>query len=145
MILTRRSKFDVPRLTIYRTLCEGLETAEGIMDAIECFHHMTSELTEVTITQDEQAGWVLGEYCMLCRCRFCDHDFRSDFRYRCSEKLEHSGDCSTALSIHPTNTQRYFILRSKVSMAQGLWEDALNDANEVGSVTLRKLLHIEAA
>ena len=61
MKLTRRSKFNLPRLTIYRTLCEGLGTAEGIMDAIECFLQMANELTEETITQGEQAGWVLGE------------------------------------------------------------------------------------
>ena len=31
------------------------------MDAIECFHQMTNELTEERVAQDEQASWVLGE------------------------------------------------------------------------------------
>jgi hypothetical protein len=61
MKLTCRLKFNIPRLTIYRTLCEGLETVEGITDAIECFHQMENELPEETITQGEQAKWVLGE------------------------------------------------------------------------------------
>ena len=51
---------------------------------------------------------------------------------------------STALSIHPANTQRFFILRSKVCTAKDLWEDALNDADEVSSVVLCKSLDIEA-
>lgn len=88
----------------------------------------------------------------------CDHDSRSDFRYRCSETLERFGDeamdrrrheealkhYSAALSIHPVNTARFFILRSKVCMKKGLWEDALGDANRVSSIVSRQSLHIEA-
>ena len=59
--LTRRLKFKVPRLTTYRTLCEGLEMVDGIMDAVECYHRMASELTEEIITGGEQAKWFLGE------------------------------------------------------------------------------------
>ncbi|KAF8551249.1 hypothetical protein OG21DRAFT_1445453 [Imleria badia] len=144
--LSAACDFKTPRIMIYRTLCEGLETVEGIMDAIECFHHMASELTEETIVQGDQAEW-----------------FR-DFSYRCSEKLERIGDAavdsqqpdealkyySAALSIHPANTQGVFILRSKVYMKKGLWEDALNDANEAitfdssspwGYETMRAVLH----
>ena len=44
----------------YRIVCEGLETVEGVTDAIECFHQMTSELTEESIMRGEQAEWVLG-------------------------------------------------------------------------------------
>ena len=61
MKLTRRLKFNVPRPTIYRALCEGLERVEGISDAIECFHQMASELTEETIMKDEQAEWFRGK------------------------------------------------------------------------------------
>ncbi|KAF8552471.1 hypothetical protein OG21DRAFT_1443452 [Imleria badia] len=126
--LSAARDFKVPKLTIYRNLCEGLEleTVEGIMDAIECFHQMASELTEETITRGEQVEWFL------------------DFRYRCSDKLELFGDAAmdsqrhdealkyylTALSIHPTNTQRFFILQSKVGMTKGLWKDALDHAYE---------------
>ena len=45
----------------YRMICASLETVEGIVDAIECFHQMTNELTEESVTQGDQAGWVLGE------------------------------------------------------------------------------------
>ncbi|KAF8547970.1 hypothetical protein OG21DRAFT_1607157 [Imleria badia] len=109
----------------YRIVCEALEKDEGIMDAIECFHQMASELTE-TITQSKQAEWVL------------------DFTYRCSEKMGRFGDAamdsrphdealkcySTALSIHPANTPGFFILRSKVCIAKRLWEDAIDKANQ---------------
>ena len=68
--LTCGSKFKVPRITIYRTLCEGLETVEGITDAIECFHQMENELPEGAITQGGQVQWVLGEQsCIPCRWR----------------------------------------------------------------------------
>ena len=51
----------------YRILCEGLESEEGILDAIECFHQMANELTEVAIMEGEQAGWFHGKQsCILC-------------------------------------------------------------------------------
>lgn len=65
--LTQGLKFKVPRLTTYRTLCEGLEMADGIMDAVECYHQMAGELAEEIITRGEQAKWFLSEQlCMLC-------------------------------------------------------------------------------
>ena len=42
-----------------RILCEGLESMDGIMDAVECFHRMTGELMEEALTHDE-AEWVRG-------------------------------------------------------------------------------------
>ncbi|KAF8547410.1 TPR-like protein [Imleria badia] len=124
--LSAARDFKVPRLTIYRAICEGLETPEGIMDAIHCFHQMTGELALETIMQAPEAKWVL------------------DFRYRCSGMLERAGDSamdsqrhdealkcySAALSIHPTNTQGCFIMRSKVCMAKRLWKNAVDHANE---------------
>ncbi|KAF8551264.1 TPR-like protein [Imleria badia] len=125
-VLSAARDFKIPSLVMYQILCEGLEITEGILDAVECFHQMTSELTEDTITQGEQAEWVL------------------DFRFRCSEKLERFGDVamdsrlhaeavnyySTALSIYPANTPGFFILRSKVCMAKCLWEDAIDEAKQ---------------
>lgn len=77
----------------------------------------------------------------------------SDFKSRCSEQLERLGDSATenwrhddalkyysaALSIQPADTPGYFIMRSKSRMAKGLWEDALDDANEVSSVVSCKV------
>ena len=75
--LTRRLKFKIPRIVTYRILCEGLEAVEGIMDAIECFHQMTNELTEETIAHDKQAGWVVGEQsCIQCSWRLRPFSFR---------------------------------------------------------------------
>ena len=78
---------------------------------------------------------------------------RLDFRYRCSEKIERSGDetmdshqhdealkyYSTALSIHPANTPGFFILRGKVCMTKGLWEDAIEEAEQVRQFRLVQL------
>lgn len=72
----------------------------------------------------------------------------SGIKYRCYKKLDDLGDAaanaqrhdkaiyhySAALSLPiPTSplAQRIRIKRSKASVAEGLWEDALNDANEV--------------
>ena len=35
-----------PRVTIYRVVCERLETVDRTRDAAECFHQMVSELGE---------------------------------------------------------------------------------------------------
>ncbi|KAN0101152.1 hypothetical protein V8E55_001136 [Tylopilus felleus] len=112
-----------------RIICEGLESMDGILDAVECFHRMAGELIEETLAHDE-AEWV------------------RDFRYRCSGRLGHLGDVafdgqqcdeafkfySAALSIHPASMQGFSILQSKVSMAQGSWEDAQAHADEAIAV-----------
>ena len=38
---------------------------------------------------------------------------------------------SAALSIHAANTEGFFILQSKIFMAKGLWEDAIDAMDEV--------------
>jgi len=141
-------KFTVPRFTIYRALCDHLETLNQIMDATDCFHQMMSELGGGTNLRVEQAEWILGERSRIpCRyCCLCDH-LLSDFKQRFSEKLECLGDdamdaqqldeaiseYSVALSLDPAAPQGLFIRRSKAYLASGLWEDALDDADEVCS------------
>jgi hypothetical protein len=56
--LTLGLKFTVPRIMIYRAICECLEMADRLTDATDCFYQMVNELA---ITQDEEAKWVLGE------------------------------------------------------------------------------------
>ena len=67
----------------------------------------------------------------------------TDFESRCCEKLEALGDIavsalqfdkgisqySVALSFNPTTPQALFVQRRKARTA-GMWEDALNKANE---------------
>ena len=45
--------------TIYRVMCECLETINHIVDAVDCFHDLESHLGGDTILQDEQ--WAAGE------------------------------------------------------------------------------------
>jgi hypothetical protein len=52
-------KFKVSRFSIYRALCERLETVNLIVDATECFHDMVNELAQVILGTD--AKWVLGK------------------------------------------------------------------------------------
>ena len=74
----------------------------------------------------------------------CHHPL-SEFKFGCCKKLEDLGDTamniqhydeaisqySAALALDPAGPQDLFIKRSKVYIARGLWEDALNDANQV--------------
>jgi hypothetical protein len=54
-------KFTALRFAIYCALCDHLEMNNRIADAIDCFHQMSSELAEKTITHGEQAKWAVGE------------------------------------------------------------------------------------
>ena len=139
-------EFTVPRFAIYQAICSHLETANHLTDAIECFHQMNNELAGKTHVRGEQVKWVAGEsglaYC--CRQHLYGRSL-SDFRLRCVQKLEHCGDeavdaqqyddaitqYSATLSLDPAVPQDVFIKRSKVHMAMGSWEDALNDTNQV--------------
>ncbi|KAF8546776.1 hypothetical protein OG21DRAFT_1527604 [Imleria badia] len=123
--LVTAASFMGLRFTVYRALCEHLEAIDRITDATECFHEMESELTHQT--NSEQANWI------------------QDFKSRCGGKLETLGDLamnvrqhdeaisrySAALSFSPTNPQDLHLKRSKARANKGLWNDALNDANEV--------------
>ncbi|KAF8547863.1 hypothetical protein OG21DRAFT_1449832 [Imleria badia] len=119
--------FTAPRFTIYRALCDQLETLDRIAVATSCFYELMSELEGVKNLHAEQAEWV--------------HDFRE----RISRKLECLGDAavdfqhynaaiseySAALSLDLAAPQGLLVKRSRAFVASGLWEDALNDANKV--------------
>ena len=51
-------EFIAPRFTIYRAICERLESIGRVTDATECFLGMTNEL--VWEIQGKEAKWVLG-------------------------------------------------------------------------------------
>ena len=71
--------------------------------------------------------------------------FLSDFRKRCSTKLERLGDSAadakqyneaipyytSALSLNPTSQQHIIVKRSKAYLKTGLWKQALDDAEQV--------------
>ncbi|KAF8547208.1 hypothetical protein OG21DRAFT_1501672 [Imleria badia] len=124
--LTTAGGFRVTRFAIYRALCERLHAVGRVMDAIECVYQMVDELGD-TETHDEQAVWA------------------ADFEQRCAESSERLGDAvanaqryddaitlySAALSLNLASPQDILIKRSKVYMAKGLWEDALDDTSRV--------------
>ena len=66
---TVRSKFMAPRFTIYRAICERLETIDHILDASRCFRQMVGEFTRETIPHREQAEWLEGGSGHVCRCK----------------------------------------------------------------------------
>jgi len=135
----------MPRFTIYRAFCDHLETLHQIVVTTECFHGMMSKLGDKNLDV-EQAKWILGgQSRTLCtHCSLCNHSM-SDFRQHFSNILEYLGDAAmnaqqlneaiseylSALTLDPPTPQGLFIKRSKVYVAQSLWENALNDANKV--------------
>ncbi|KAF8552354.1 hypothetical protein OG21DRAFT_150336 [Imleria badia] len=88
---------------------------------------MNNELAPQRHTHDRRTKWAI------------------DFTQRCAEKLERLGDIaaeakqydealtqySTALSLNPVIRQDILMKQSKVYMAKGLWEDAIDNANQV--------------
>ena len=52
---------------------------------------------------------------------------------------------STALSLDPVALQGLFIKRSKAYIAGGLWEAALNDANQVCFFVPRRLVLVDGS
>ena len=149
----------IPRLTIYRVICERLAMVDHMTDAGECFRQMVDELAEQTNAHDEQAEWVLGERSrILCRCH-CYMTLVLDFKRHCLTKLEGLGDTamsaeqyddaisqySAALSLDPAAPQGLLIKRSKAYIARGWWEDALNDANMVRPLNSRRSALIDTS
>ena len=130
---------------MYRAICERLEMIDHVLDASNCFHQMVNELAGEIDMHDEQAKWVLGELRTLCTRRWCDCCLL-DFRLHCHEKHECLGDVtadaqrydeaithySAAISLDLRSPPGLLIKRSKARMAKGLWEDALDDAKQVG-------------
>jgi hypothetical protein len=139
-------EFMSSRFTIYRTICEQLDTLDRITEATECFHQMTNELGDETTVHVAQAEWIHGERLCIPRwyCHLCDN-FLSGFKQRLSQKLEDLGDAalraqrdddaiseySLALSLDPTSPQDLLIKRSKAYVAKGSCENGLQDANKV--------------
>jgi hypothetical protein len=55
-------QFTLPRVTIYRVICERLEAIDRVTDAIECFLAMTSELGGEVYMSGPMTEWVSGEF-----------------------------------------------------------------------------------
>ena len=55
-------QFTLPRATIYRAICERLETINRVTDTIECFYKMMGELGGEVYTSGPMTEWVSGEF-----------------------------------------------------------------------------------
>ncbi|KAN0087988.1 hypothetical protein V8E55_006609 [Tylopilus felleus] len=120
-------KIDNLHITVRQRLCEALYAAGHTERAGESLLEMVNSFDEEVYTNKLTTEWV------------------SDFRRRCMEKLESSGDTAasddrysgavshypTSSAVKPTMLQNLLIKRSKAYMAKGLWVEALNDANKV--------------
>ena len=55
-------QFTLPKVTIYRVICERLETIDRITNAIECFLEMMSKLGGEVYMSGPMTEWVSGEF-----------------------------------------------------------------------------------
>ena len=60
VIDSRSVQFKLPRFAIYRVVCDMLERDSRVMEAIECFRQMQSELSVGTTLHDERVQWGRG-------------------------------------------------------------------------------------
>ena len=59
---THDLQFTLPRVTIYRVVCERLAAIGRIRDAIECFHEMMSKLGGEVHMSGRMTKWISGEF-----------------------------------------------------------------------------------
>jgi hypothetical protein len=123
-------EFTLPRDIIYRVICERLEGIDRIMDAIECFHEMMSELGEDM--SGPMTEWVTGEFMS---CLFACHTFNhfSDFTHRrLSAPGSDSGDAPTSHAILNSLTHTPLLREwAKAKLTCDFWKDALLSAVNV--------------
>ena len=61
-ICSVRSQFMFPRVTIYRVVCEHLESMDRMTDAVECFYEMTNDLWKEVYASELTTDWVCGKF-----------------------------------------------------------------------------------
>ncbi|KAI9571066.1 hypothetical protein HD554DRAFT_2077895 [Boletus coccyginus] len=112
-------KFKVPRFIVYRVICDILERDGRLVEAVECFQKMQSELPEDASVPHEREKWKSA----------------LDFKARCMKVLEQNGDVavgsasyedaiahsSTALFLDPLSA---VLLTKKSKPRDGLLQDA---------------------
>ena len=133
-------QFQVPKLLVYRTVCDVLEQDSRLTEAVQCFQIMQNDLTEDTSTYMvwEVGEWIHGGVSGML------HLFSTDFRRRCAEKLEKLGDTamdsqrydeavkhySELLTLDPLNISDVHYKRSKARALSKSWKVALIDAEK---------------
>ncbi|KAI5989190.1 hypothetical protein F5J12DRAFT_915856 [Pisolithus orientalis] len=102
--------FNGLNLATQQRLCENLYAEEHTAEAVEILLNIIKSSGKEIQANKATADW--------------------DFTKKCTATLEYS----TALSLSPSSPVGLFIKRSRARAAQGLWEDALQDANEAVKV-----------
>ncbi|KAF8549449.1 hypothetical protein OG21DRAFT_1447848 [Imleria badia] len=119
--------FDGLQVTVQRHYCEDLYAAGRAEEATETLLKILNALSEETHSNKVTADWVM------------------DLKTKYIDTLEALGDTAvgsgehdngiarytSALSLEPPNPIDILMKRSKARASEGLWEDALADANEV--------------
>ncbi|KAI5981889.1 hypothetical protein F5J12DRAFT_261555 [Pisolithus orientalis] len=106
--------FNEPDIVAQQQLCETLYSEERAAEAVEILLNIIGTSDDEILRSKSTADWI------------------TDCTKKCVTTVEHVGDNasgSAALSIGPQSPAGLFIRRSKTRAANGLWEDALQDAN----------------
>lgn len=132
-------------MTVQRHRCELLLTEGHVEEAGNVLLEVLERFGEEIHTNKATAEWITGRYTAmhkLDRCGLCGF---ADLKGKCVTMLEELGDTaltfgrhdeaivqySSALSLKPSNPIALLLKRSKLQASEGLWADALMDANEV--------------
>ncbi|KAF8121560.1 hypothetical protein EV363DRAFT_1588655 [Boletus edulis] len=107
--------FTVPRVMVYRAICECLEAEDHLADVIECFHQIVKE--PAIIREEEE--WLLN---------FARR--HGDAAMEAQQYDEAITWYSNALALNPTIRQAFLIKRSKAYLERGFPKEALDDADE---------------
>ncbi|KAI6009487.1 hypothetical protein F5J12DRAFT_40085 [Pisolithus orientalis] len=122
--------FDGPDITSQQRLCETLYAEERAAEAMEILISIIRTSDEETLRSKANADWL------------------SAFTEKCASTLEHVGNEAIGSGEHngagthypaplplgPSSPASLFINRSRARVARGLWEDALQDANDAVKV-----------
>ena len=138
-------QFQIPKLFVYQAVCDVLEQDGRLSEAIQCFQKMQNDLTEDTSTY---TAWEVGEWSKVAY-PGAFQIFSTDFRRRCTKKLENLGDTamdsqkydeavkhySDLLTLDPSNIGDVLYKRSKARALRKSWKVALIDAEKVWFIT----------
>ncbi|KAI6040390.1 hypothetical protein EDC04DRAFT_2996523 [Pisolithus marmoratus] len=118
--------FNGLAMVAQQRLCETLYADEHIAETVKVLLNILRTPKAEIQASKETTDWI-KEFTTKCALRL-EHD--GDAAFKCVKLDDAITQYSTALSLSPPSRVGLFIKRSHARAAKGLWEDALQDANE---------------
>lgn len=146
--------FDGLQITVQRYHCEELYALGRTEEAAEALLKLLGSFGNEISASEVTSEWVAGEYRRGMVNMFVERVL-SDLKKKCVSKVEALGDVAlssgdhdsaiarytSTLSLDPANPTDVLVKRSKARAVNGLWRDALADANEARALHRIRLFH----